>query len=369
MTIERVLAQLQALPLDRLLTWAGLALALLVVLAFILHRRRQQAKRNIGIARLGDTLSLENYPMAPITPSIDEDRHDPLVEDDIETIQKTVLIEKRIDPTHPDDELTDVLDPIDDEPKAAASPVRSTAPEALHMDEPLDEPPFTVTEAPKPKVPLFPPFECLKTLPFVLREGLITRHIDLLGISVEAVFFPSESVNAIGDTVLRLVPFLPEDAGTLICREQDRRTFAAGPLFAQPDAVIALSNGLLSVEYKSRGGRFDNPDDLLASLRPKDLLQTVIEAMVLSASERRPVAPILRTHNAVYFLRPTPAILALLTERLDAAVAFISPYAERSGISASDYASLCLVPAQMLNKALPGQQNAAGEKAHREMLR
>lgn len=365
MTLDRVLAQLQALPIDRLQTWAGLALLLLVALAFYIHHRRQKAKRNIGIARLEQTFALEKDPMAPVTPSLSDVRPDPLADDDIETIQKTVLTEKRIDPTHPDDPVDEVLEPLE-----KVVPASAPTPEVdLVNGSPL-EPPFTVAEPiVRPNVPTFPPFEFLKTLPFVLREGLVTRHIDLLGIGVEAVFFPVDAVNAIGDTVLRLVPFLPEEAGTLICREQDRRTFTVGPLFAQPDAVIALRHGLLSVEYKSRGGRCDHPDDLIGSLRPKDLLQTVIEAMVLSASESRPVAPILRTHNAVYFLRPSPAIMALLTERLESAVSFISPYAERSGISASDYASLCLVPAQMLNKSLPGQQNTAGEKAHRDMLR
>jgi len=167
------------------------------------------------------------------------------------------------------------------------------------------------------------------------------------------------------------VPFLPADEGELLCRESDRRTFQAGGLYAQPDAVIALrAGGVLAVEYKSRGGRMDDPHDIPGSLRPKDLLQTVIGAMVLSASEGVACAPVLRTNNAVYFLRPGKTLATLLAERIGAAVSFVKPYAERSGISASDYAELCVVPAQMLSgRPVRSEGDLRGEAAHALMLR
>ena len=228
--------------------------------------------------------------------------------------------------------------------------------------------------APVPAVPVVPPmpeWEFLKTLPFIVRQGLSTGHADMLGIGVEAVFFPAEAVNRLDDPVLRLVPFLPADEGELLCRESDRRTFQAGGLYAQPDAVIALrAGGVLAVEYKSRGGRMDDPHDIPGSLRPKDLLQTVIGAMVLSASEGVACAPVLRTNNAVYFLRPGKTLATLLAERIGAAVSFVKPYAERSGISASDYAELCVVPAQMLSgRPVRSEGDLRGEAAHALMLR
>lgn len=168
-------------------------------------------------------------------------------------------------------------------PKPKPEPDPAPRPEPAFRREP--EP------APVPAVPVVPPmpeWEFLKTLPFIVRQGLSTGHADMLGIGVEAVFFPAEAVNRLDDPVLRLVPFLPADEGELLCRESDRRTFQAGGLYAQPDAVIALrAGGVLAVEYKSRGGRMDDPHDIPGSLRPKDLLQTVIGAMVLSASEGR----------------------------------------------------------------------------------
>ena len=250
------------------------------------------------------------------------------------------------------------------EPKPEPDP--APRPEAAFRREP--EP------APIPAVPVVPPmpeWEFLKTLPFMVRQGLSTGHADMLGIGVEAVFFPAEAVNRLDDPVLRLVPFLPADEGELLCRESDRRTFQAGGLYAQPDAVIALrAGGVLAVEYKSRGGRMDDPHDIPGSLRPKDLLQTVIGAMVLSASEGVACAPVLRTNNAVYFLRPGKTLATLLAERIGAAVSFVKPYAERSGISASDYAELCVVPAQMLSgRPARSEGGLRGEAAHARMLR
>lgn len=114
----------------------------------------------------------------------------------------------------------------------------------------------------------------------------------------------------------------------------------------------------------------DDPHDIPGSLRPKDLLQTVIGAMVLSASEGVACAPVLRTNNAVYFLRPGKTLATLLAERIGAAVSFVKPYAERSGISASDYAELCVVPTQMLSgRSARSEGGLRGEAAHARMLR
>jgi len=153
--------------------------------------------------------------------------------------------------------------------------------------------------------------------------------------------------------------------------EEARAQFAEAENGLLPDAVIALrAGGVLAVEYKSRGVRMDDPHDIPGSLRPKDLLQTVIGAMVLSASEGVACAPVLRTNNAVYFLRPGKTLATLLAERIGAAVSFVKPYAERSGISASDYAELCVVPAQMLSgRPVRSEGDLRGEAAHARMLR
>jgi hypothetical protein len=239
---------------------------------------------------------------------------------------------------------------------APAAPVQAPAAEAA---EPKIEP-----EAKPAPAEAFPPYSFLQTLPFTLRDGLRTGHAELYGVSIEAVFFPADFYNGLDDTVRRLVPFLP--AGRVVCREADRRTFSASNLYAQPDAVIDTDKGLVCIEYKSKGGREDAPD-ILSTMRPKDMLQTLIETMVLSASEQRPAAAVLRTVNAAYFLRPGARIAKMLSEALPRAQAFIAPYSELPGLSASLYAELF---AALLAAGSPDKPaESSGEAAHAGMLR
>ena len=122
---------------------------------------------------------------------------------------------------------------------------------------------------------------------------------------MEAVFFDPEPVSRLDEDAVRLVPFLPANAAKLLLTESDRETFKAGALCAQPDAVLELPAGLIALEYKSKGGRFDDPLRWAETMRTKDLIQTVLAAAALSVAAGRPAAPVLRTTNAVFFLRPT----------------------------------------------------------------
>lgn len=267
---------------------------------------------------------------------------------------------------------------------ASAAPEPQTAASAAPLDLPRE--PAQPKSAAAPSIPPAPPFEAsrpaapsplvgariLQTLPFGRRPGLSAAHADLLGVGIEAVFFDPELVSAIEDDVIRLVPFLPPQAGRLLLREADRETFRAGPLCAQPDAVIELSGGFISLEYKSKGGRLEDPIRWAEQMREKDVLQTVIEALVLSAESGRPAAPVLRTQNAVFFLRPSAEALSLIERCAEDAAAFLaesSGGAARSGISAGDYASL--LTAGFLTR-FPRPRSAgslAGEAAHASLLR
>lgn len=371
MNVSAILARLEQLAPDRIMTAAGLALALLLVIAFWLAARRRKARRNIGLSRIAAELPEGSSPVKRAAPGFSppdplEDENDQGKAELIEDIPRTSYTEHvNVPPSERSKEAESVATVLEADSLPESEPLRNPPPFAHASKAP---------EAPSPIVPSapsMPEWEFLKTLPFVVRRGLSTGHADMLGIGIEAVFFAPEPINRLGDPVLRLAPFLPEDEGELLCRESDRRTFQAGGLYAQPDAVIALkSGGVLAVEYKSRGGRLDDPGDIPGSLRPKDLLQTVLGAMVLSASEGVACAPVLRTNNAVYFLRPGRALASLLADRIGAAVAFVKPYAERSGVSASDYAELCIVPARMLaGKSAPSAGSLLGEAAHARMLR
>lgn len=226
--------------------------------------------------------------------------------------------------------------------------------------------------APPPPVSPLANAVVLLTLPFERRPGLTTAHAELCGMGIEAVFFDPELVARIEDDPIRLVPFLPADMGRILFRESDRETFRAGPLRAQPDAVIELTTGLIALEYKSKGGRPEDPIRWAETMREKDLLQTVVNALVLSAESGRPVAPVLRTHNAVFFLRPGEAVLKLLRENVDSALLFLANSMDgldRPGISALDYAGLMTVG---MSKRFPKPRSAMndfGETAHKKLLR
>lgn len=211
--------------------------------------------------------------------------------------------------------------------------------------------------------------DLLLSLPFRPIEGLTTGHANFCGMSIEAVFFPADAVSALSNPVERIVPFLPPEACTLLFKESDRATFRSGDLFAQPDAVIRIPGGLVSVEYKSKGGRSDDPERWAEQIREKDLLQTVVNALVLSAETKEPVAAILRTHNAAYFLRPAPELKRIVELSVEPACVMLrSAGNTRIGIGAADLAGMLAVT---VSTRWPKPRHAghdAGEAAHREMF-
>lgn len=250
------------------------------------------------------------------------------------------------------------------QPPPAVTPIEAGAvPVQLDAAYAFSRPP-----APNP----FANAEILLTLPFERRPGLAMAHADLCGAAVEAVFFDPEPVSRWDEDALRLVPFLPAGAARLLVTESDRETFHAGALHAQPDGVLELPGGLIALEYKSKGGRLEDPLRWAEALRTKDVLQTVLNALALSAESGRPAAPVLRTQNAVFFIRPTPALKRVLIENLAGAEAFLTTSSEGAasgGVSASDYAEL-LTPA--VHKLFPRPEGAAsayGRAAHEALLK
>lgn len=246
----------------------------------------------------------------------------------------------------------DTLLPLDPEPRleanAPAEPDKEEAkplPQALPLVEPLD------VEG----------VRFLGTLPFVTSNLFRRESAPCCGMTVHAVFFDPEELPETDDTARRLIPFLPEKASEVLVREADRRNFRTGVLVAQPDAVLMLEKGLVSVEFKSKGGRFDDVTAWREKLRPADLYQTLLAAMAVSLEEARPVAPILRTMNAVYFLHPSQELVKELSLIVPRAAQFL----ESDTVGAKDAADLATV---LLRKRY-GQTNREGEIAHRDMLR
>lgn len=219
----------------------------------------------------------------------------------------------------------------------------------------------------------------LPTLPFAMRPGLETAHADICGIGVEAVFFDPDVARLIEDDALRLAPFLPAGAAQVLLTEADRETLRTDSLFAQPDAVMTLSGGLLVLEYKSKGGRPEDRERWTEEMREKDLLQTIINALAASAHWGRPAAPVLRTHDAVFFLRPSPAVTALIKESAEHASVFLSSALAacadgcegapaRPGIAAADLAALLAVPLVKRFPKRPTASHRQGEVLHATLL-
>ncbi len=246
------------------------------------------------------------------------------------------------------------------EPAFAPEPAPSVdakAPEPLRKKDPVN---------------LFEDARLLLTLPFERRPGLKTAHADICGMSVEAVFFDPDLVSRIEDPAIRLMPFLPAGMGKLLARESDRQTYVCGNLHAQPDAVIELKNGLIALEYKTKGGRSEDELRWAEAMREKDLIQTAVEALVLAKSTGRPAAAVLRTHNAVFFLRLPADTIELLGRSAEAAEAFMTAAAQTpqgDGLSASTYAELMAVSLSKRHPKARSRGSSLGEALHEEMLR
>ena len=258
-------------------------------------------------------------------------------------------------------------------PQVGLSKIRSADtllpldPEPHLQTEPATEPGKEETKPlPHAASPLLEPLDVegvrfLGTLPFVTSNLFRRESAPCAGLTVHAVFFDPDELPETDHTERRLIPFLPEKASEVLVRETDRRNFRTGILVAQPDAVLMLEKGLVSVEFKSKGGRFDDVTAWREKLRPADLYQTLLAAMAVSLEEARPVAPGLRTMNAVYFLHPSQELVNELALIVPRAAQFL----ESDSVGAKDVADLATV---LLRKRY-AQTNREGEIAHREMLR
>lgn len=127
------------------------------------------------------------------------------------------------------------------------------------------------------------------------------------GICLKARFFDGDVADRIEDRVERTLCFLQGTTARLLWREQDRRNLRWGSVVAQSDGVYALGDGLLNLEYKSRGKRPIECQNWGGEVRLKDILQclTIVVAQNLS----KPCAAVLSYHNAGILLVPQQALL------------------------------------------------------------
>ena len=182
--------------------------------------------------------------------------------------------------------------------------------------------------------------------------------------------FPPEEAAADTDPARRLVPFLPTGVGRVLTTEGDGVRFRMGELVAEPDAVIELPAGLIILEVKPKGGRPDDPLNWAQTIREKDLLQTVAAAIAAAHQTGRPAAAVLRTTNAVYFLRPGPAAVKFLADAIEPAHELWRATSgdDRPGIAALDFAAIVAAPFARRWPKPEHEGHRDGRERHKAML-
>lgn len=256
-----------------------------------------------------------------------------------------------------------------------AAPVQEPQPVQAHQVQqaPYAEPlrpaqPVQAVQHPQPAPQPLP--RLLYTLPFQSRRSLRPAHADICGMGIEAVFFPPEEAAADTDPARRLVPFLPAGVGRVLTTEGDGVRFRMGELVAEPDAVIELPAGLIILEVKPKGGRPDDPLNWAQTIREKDLLQTLAAAIAAAHQTGRPAAAVLRTTNAVYFLRPGPAAVKFLADAIEPAHELWRATSgdDRPGIAALDFAAIVAAPFARRWPKPEHEGHRDGRERHKAML-
>jgi len=143
----------------------------------------------------------------------------------------------------------------------------------------------------------------------------------VFGFDIRAYFFDALIAEAQTEFCQRMLPIFQQAAPLVWVTDADKRDFKAGNLIARPDAVLVHGNCLISLEYKSQSGRNASPTDWPRKLPTAGLLQCLAAAMAVAVHTGQPVAPMLRCHNAVYFLHPKQQVVDYLIKQIDVAPA------------------------------------------------
>lgn len=207
-----------------------------------------------------------------------------------------------------------------------------------------------------------------RTLSFHKNIRTESRTAKLLGCDVAAVFFDPVDSQLIEDDAVRLLPFAEPGACRILATEKNGAQLKAGELFSQPDALVEIPGAIAVVEYKSRGGRLDSMETWASEIREKDVVQTYVHALAAGTVSKKAAAPILRTNNALYFIRPTKELDDLVEKIYPHALALHQAAFPNSGISASDFAQHLLPIVSKLWPKPESKGSIEGRERHREFL-
>jgi hypothetical protein len=149
---------------------------------------------------------------------------------------------------------------------------------------------------------------------------------EVCGFTVCAFFFDGDAAELEPDFTRRMLPVFKTARPRLISAEADRRNFRVSTVVAQPDAVLAHGQGLISLEYKPQDKKNHRRDRWHEDIPVRGMLQCLIAAIAVSAEMHKPTVAVLRCHNALYLLKPYPGVLSKVIQLFDQAPDYWGDY-------------------------------------------
>ena len=145
---------------------------------------------------------------------------------------------------------------------------------------------------------------------------------ELLGVRVRVHFFDADRAAAAADWIDRLLPLLAPARPTALHAQGERGQYTLASLVAHPDGVFEHGNGLICLLDRSADRRPHALEHWPRQLRGDALVQALTAAMAVAGHSQRPTAAMLRCHNAIYQIDPTPAALECVATSLAPALAY-----------------------------------------------
>jgi hypothetical protein len=192
------------------------------------------------------------------------------------------------------------------------------------------------------------------------------ERAELYGIDSRIVFFDPAAARAEASVQRRALPFMDTSAVETLAVEGDRLNLRFGGIVAQADGLFAYKDGLISLEYKTRGGRQISRGSWRHEVRCKDMLQCAMAGYVAAQSYRKLVACILRYDNAALMLTPKPEVVEAVLALVPMATSY---YAETRDVAVSKLAAFAENRVRDRFGDVPRESHAHGQKAHEELLR
>lgn len=160
----------------------------------------------------------------------------------------------------------------------------------------------------------------------------------LLGVQVQAYFFDPVEVDARASFVERYLPVFTRARPRRVGEDNDRMSYQAGDLLAQPDAVLEHGNGLICLTYRHTDRLFVEQERWSGQLRADLMLQAIAGAMAVAGSRQRPAVALLRIGNALFQFAPSPPVLECLATSVSAARRY---WSAPKAVNASQLAGFC----------------------------